>query len=578
MADLHPILPFLAVALLLPFLPKRTRAWAFLVPPILALVTLFRLEEGTVLAFGFLDWEIVPLRVDRLSLVFGWIFSIAGLVGGIYALHLKDTGQQVAALLYIGAALGAVFAGDLFTLFVFWEVMAVASAGLVWARRNEDSYRSGMRYIYVHLFGGSLLLAGILLHLAETGSLAFDAFSVQSTATWLILLGFCLNAAVPPLHAWLADAYPRATVTGAVFMSAYTTKTAVYTLARGFPGWEILVIVGVAMALYGVVYAVLADDIRRLLAYHIVSQVGYMVAGVGLGSEMGINGATAHAFTHILYKGLLFMGAGAVLYSTGRSKLSELGGLAKYMPWTVALYMVGAFSISGFPLFSGFVSKAVTVDAAELLGRDLVFLLLYLASIGTFLHTGLKLPYFTWWGPKREYDPRPLPWNMVAAMGVAAALNLFLGLFPQTLYAILPYSLDYEPYTYSHVLKSVQLLGFTFVAFWLLRGKLGGERLIALDTDWFYRRPARLAWNLSIAPVERFFAWWETASWSAAAGVARIGRDPVGWFRGIAGGEAVGSLDPDETPSTTFRVSMALMVLVLLGLVLAVMALVVGGW
>ncbi len=578
MAELHPILPFLAVAILLPFLPKRTRAWVFLVPPIVALFALSRLEEGTVLALSFLEWEIVPLRVDRLSLVFGWVFSIAGLLGGIYALHLRDRGQQVAALLYVGAALGVVFAGDLFTLFVFWEIMAVASAVLVWARRTEDAYRSGMRYIYVHLFGGSLLLAGILLYVGETGSLTFEAFQTQSAATWLIFLGFCLNAAVPPLHAWLADAYPAATVTGAVFMCAFTTKTAVYTLVRGFPGWEILVVAGVLMALYGTVYAVLADDIRRLIAYSIVSQVGYMVTGVGLGTETAINGATAHAFTHILYKGLLFMATGAVLYATGRSKLSELGGLAKYMRWTLGFYLVGALSISAFPFLSGFVSKSVTIEAAELLGRDYVVILLYLASIGTFLHTGLKLPYLTWWGRDREYELRPIPWNMLAAMGLAAAVNVFLGLFPGALYAILPYPLEYEPYTFSHVLKSVQLLGFAFVAFWLLKSRLAGRPLITLDTDWFYRRPARLSWNLSVAPVERFFAWWETASWSAAAGVARIGRDPVGWLRSISGAEGVGAVARGETPSTTFRVSMALMVLLLLGLVLAVTALVVGGW
>lgn len=573
MLDFHPFLPFLAGVLLLPFLPRAIRGWVFLLPPLLALAALAGLEDGTVVTVHVLDWELVPLRVDRLSLVFGWVFAIAGLLGGIYALHLKDTGQQVAALLYIGSALGAVFAGDLFTLFIFWEIMAVGSAFLVWARRTPESYGSGMRYIYVHLFGGSLLLGGILLHFGQTGSLAFEPFTVQSTATWLILLGFALNAAIPPLHAWLADAYPAATVTGAVFLSAFTTKTAVYTLARGFQGWEILVLAGVAMALYGVVYAVLANDIRRILAYSIISQVGYVVAGVGLGSEMGMNGATAHAFTHILYKGLLFMGAGAVLHATGRSKLSELGGLARYMPWTVAFYLVGAFSISAFPLFSGFVSKTVTIEAAELLNRENVVLLLHIASIGTFLHTGLKLPYFTWWGPERTYDPKPIPWNMIAAMGLASAVNIFLGLFPQTLYAILPYPLDYEPYTYSHVLKSVQLLGFAFVAFWLLRSRLGGEARITLDTDWFYRRPARLAWSLTVAPVERVFAWFERTSWSAASAVARAGGDPVGWIASLAGGPVASTSGADGPPSTSFRVSMTTMVALLLLAIVGVLLL-----
>ncbi|MEX2529254.1 MAG: Na(+)/H(+) antiporter subunit D [Gemmatimonadota bacterium] len=580
MSELPPLLPFFAGAILLPLIPRAARAWFFLLPPLAALAMLAGLEDGTILTVPFAGLELVPLRVDRLAMVFGWIFSIAAFIGGVYALHLRDTGQQIAALLYVGSALGAIFSGDLFMLFVFWEIMAVASAYLVWARGGSTGYRSGMRYIFVHLFGGSLLLGGILLHYGTTGSLAFDVFTTQTVATWLILLGFALNAAIPPLHAWLADAYPAATVTGAVFLSAFTTKTAVYTLARGFPGWEILIPVGVFMALYGVVYAVLADDIRQLLAYHIVSQVGYMVTGVGLGTEMGINGATGHAFTHILYKGLLFMGAGAVLYATGRSKLSELGALGKYMPWTVALYMVGAFSISGFPFFSGFVSKAVTLEAAELLSHYNVAMLLYLASIGTFLHTGLKLPYFTWFGPAPEqgYDPKPIPWNMIAAMALAAALNFFLGVFPQALYAILPYPLDYQPYTYGHVLHTVQLLAFTFIAFWLLRSRLGGEPFIALDTDWFYRRPSRFAYEAGPQLVARAFGAVERAAYGLAAGIARLGQDPVGRIFGApAVSSGRGGTDGSESRSTSFRISLGAMILIALACIIGVVVVTMSG-
>jgi multicomponent Na+:H+ antiporter subunit D len=574
MFELPPALTFLAVALILPLFPKKLRAWFFLVAPAIALYQIGGLEVGTRVTFSFLGYELVPLRVDRLSLVFAWIFGIVSVVAGVYALHLRDTGQQVATLFYAGSALGVVFAGDLFTLFVFWEVMAVGSAYLTWARRTPESYRAGMRYVYVHLCGGALLLAGILMHLTETGSIAFEAFS-PSAGAWLILVGFALNAAIPPLHAWLADAYPAATVTGAVFMSAFTTKSAVYTLARGFAGWEILVAAGVIMALYGVVYAVLANDIRQLLAYHIVSQVGYMVAGVGIGTEMALNGATAHAFTHILYKGLLFMGAGAVLYSTGRSKLSELGGLAKAMPWVVTLYMVGAFSISGFPLFSGFVSKAITVDAAAYAGVGWAVLLLHLASVGTFLHTGLKLPYFTWWAEDRGIRPDPIPWNMLAGMGLAAALNIFLGLYPQALYAILPYALDYEPYTYAHVLKASQMLLFTFVAFWIFRSKLGGEPLIPVDTDWIYRRPARISYFLGPATVARAFGAVERGADTLVQGAVRVGRDPVGWararLRGVPGTEGQEGALEATSDSSAFRVSMTGMVSVLLFTLLVLM-------
>lgn len=568
-AELPPFVWFFLGALLLPLLPRPARSWAFLAPPALALGTLAGLEEGTRLAVPFLQWELVPLRVDRLSLLFGQVFSIVAFVGGVYALHLRDTGQQVAALLYAGAALGAVFAGDLFTLFAFWEVMAVASAYLIWARCTPASWNAGMRYIYVHLLGGSLLLGGILLRLGETGSLAFDAFETASFATWLILLGFAVNAAIPPLHAWLADAYPEATVTGAVFLSAFTTKTAVYTLARGFEGWEILVPAGVAMALYGVAYAMMVDDIRRLLAYHIVSQVGYMVAGVGLGSELGTNGATAHAFTHILYKGLLFMGAGAVLHATGRSRLSELGGLAKAMPGVLVLYMVAAFSISGVPLFSGFVSKGVTIAAADALHRDAVAFLLHLASVGTFLSVGLKLPYLTWGGAPQGIEVRPLPWNMFAGMGLAAAANLYLGLAPGTLYALLPNAMEYQPYTGAHLVEALQLLSFTFLATWLLRQRLKGKPGIALDTDWVYRRPARAAYRLGPALVAHAFGRVERGVEGLVQATVRVGLDPVGWVRGRVGEPGAGT----GTASTRFRLTTSAMVvfsliclLVLIGL------------
>lgn len=555
-AEASPALALLAGAVLLPLVPRRLRPWAFLIFPAAAFFHLLSLEPGTVSTFPFLAYELVPLQVDRLSLAFGYVFTIVAFLGGVYALHLRDTGQQVATLLYAGSVLGVVFAGDLFTLFVFWEIMAVASVYLIWARDAPASYGAGMRYFFVHLVGGSILLGGILWHLGETGSIAFVHME-GGVAPTLILLGFAINAAVPPLHAWLADAYPKATVTGAVFLSAFTTKTAVYVLIRGFAGWEILIGAGVIMALYGVVYAVLENDIRGILAYSIISQVGYMVAGVGIGTEMAINGATAHAFTHILYKGLLFMGAGAVLYATGKSKLTELGGLATAMPVTLALYMIGAFSISGFPLFSGFVSKSITVYAAELSRLDVSVLLLHLASVGTFLHTGLKLPYFTWFGPRRNLKPSPVPWGMYAAMGLASVLNVAIGVNPSVLYEIMPFPLDYEPYTASHLTKTAQLLLFTFVGFWVLRSALGGQPTIALDTDWFYRRPAGFAYRVAVVTVDEAFKAAERGSLALARTLARLAADPWGHLqrslrrlttRGAPGRSAAGREAPSPTP------------------------------
>jgi multicomponent Na+:H+ antiporter subunit D len=396
------------------------------------------------------------------------------------------------------------------------------------------------------------------MHITQTGSIEFNHMDA-GIASYLILIAFCINAAVPPLHAWLADAYPEGTVYGSVFLSAFTTKTAVYALARGFSGWEILIWAGVIMAIYGVIYAVLENDTRRLLAYHIISQVGYMVAGVGIGTMVAINGVSAHAFTHILYKGLLFMGAGAVLYATGRSKLSELGGLAKFMPGILILYMVGAFSISGVPLFSGFVSKSMIIYAAGLSGLGLVVLFLNLASVGTFLHTGLKLPYFTWFSKpvyEKNVKPVPLPPGMYVAMGLTAALCIVIGVYPQLLYNILPYPVDYNPYTANHIVEAVQILVFTGIGFYLLINQLKGKNTISLDTDWFYRRPAKLAYHVFVDSISRFFGWVESKILQLVKSVLKVSTNPMGYLSNTIGsaGKRVGGVtgkdhadyDPDK--------------------------------
>ncbi|MCC5867325.1 MAG: Na(+)/H(+) antiporter subunit D [Gammaproteobacteria bacterium] len=485
---LHPSFLLFTGALVVAVLRGRLQQGCLLLVAAALIWLVFSLPGGVFGATEFLGIELSPMRVDSLSMVFASVFAIITLVGAIYALHVKDTTQHVAALMYAGSALGVVFAGDLVTLYVFWELMVFTSVWLIWCRRNPTSMAAGFRYLLVHALGGIVLLAGIILYYLDTGTVQFAELENTGLAFYLILVGFMLNAAVPPLGAWLADAYPESTITGAIFLSALTTKTAVYTLIRGYPGTELLVWLGVVMALWGVVYAVLANDIRRLLAYHIISQVGYMVAGVGMGTIMALNGSASHAFTHILYKALLFMGAGAVIHMTGRAKLTELGGIYRYMPVTFLLYMIGAFSISAFPLFSGFVSKTMVVEAAALDQRAWVWLLLSLASAGTFLHTGLKLPWFTFFGPDRGLKPREAPVNMLIAMGIAAFFCIFIGIYPQWLYAMMPATVDYQAYTSGHVLWELQLLLFTGVGFFVLLKHVGGEPKISLDTDWVYRK------------------------------------------------------------------------------------------
>ncbi len=506
---LHPVLILLAGAALLPLVPSALRKGWLLLIPILTFARIVAMTKGT---FGEVEIGTFALtfgRVDALSSVFGYIMGLMAIIGTLYGLHVKRSVEHIAAWLYVAGSIGTIYAGDLLTVFLFWELMAFSSVFLIWFRGRDQSLAAGYRYLLVHMAGGVSLLAGIVLFHANTGSFAFNLFNVANAglAEWLILIGFLLNAAVPPLHAWLPDAYGEATFNGSVFMCAFTTKTAVYALIRGFAGMEILIALGVVMALYGVVYAVLENDSRKLLAYHIISQVGYMVAGVGLGTQLAINGAVAHAFAHILYKGLLFMGTGSVLYMTGRSKFTELGGLYQRMPWTFLFTLIGGLSISAFPLFSGFVSKSMIVAAGFEDHKLWAAFLLMLASAGTFLHTGLKVPYFIFFG-KNNCDQQTWksaaepPWNMMAAMGVTAFLCILIGSYTPYLYNMLPYPVAYAPYTSYHVSETLQLLLFTALGFFLLIKKLEPEAKISLDLDWPYRMGGRAVLWIASKPIQ----------------------------------------------------------------------------
>jgi multicomponent Na+:H+ antiporter subunit D len=500
---LWPAWPLLVGALLVSVLPRRLGGLVLLVAPLVALGQVVALRAdggGKAAGYDFYGLELQLLRADDLSIAFGLVFAAAAFLAGLYGLTSMGSAERATALATAGAGLGVVFAGDLISLLVFWEIKAVVTSILILGRGSPGARRAAQRYFFVHFAGGSALLAGIVWHATVTGSTVFTAFDTTGAA-WLVLVGVALSAAVPPMHTWLPDAYPNASVGGMVFLSAYTTKAAVYALARGFGGFEVLLWVGVVMALYGVTYAMLQDDIRRLLAYHIVSQVGFMVAGIGIGTAAAINGAVAHAFAHILYKGLLLMGAGALLYATGRSLGSQLGGLARRLPWVLVLYMVGAVSISSVPLFSGFVSKELTIHAVSDEGMTAALWLLKIASVGTFLSTALKLPYAAWFGPDRHEaatgEPtrlRPIPTTMYVAMGLAALINLAIGVYPALLWDLLPYANDYSPFTSYKLSETLQLLLLTALGFWLLIASLGAKPGTVLDLDWLYRvLPLRVA-------------------------------------------------------------------------------------
>ena len=493
-------------AIALPFLRGSARAAWVLALPLITLALVWRVPDGAALTIPILDYVLTPVVGDALSRLFAIIFAIMAFAGGLYALNHCRVIEIAAAFVYAGSAIGVAFAGDLLTLFFFWEIMALGSTTVLLAGGGRRSMPAAMRYLTVHVMGGSLLLVGIVAQIDATESLAFVAMRPDSFGTWLILLGFLVNAAAPPLSAWLPDAYPEASPGGMVFLSAFTTKTAVYVLIRGFPGAEILIFVGLFMIFYGIIYALLENDMRRILAYSIVNQVGFMITGIGIGTEMALNGAAAHAFTHIIYKALLLMSAGSVLLMTGKRKCTDLGGLFQSMPLTTICGIIGALSISSFPLTSGFVSKSMIAQAAIDDKLTIIWYLLAAASAGVFLHAGIKFPWFVFFQKDSGLRPPDPPLNMRLAMVLFAALCIGVGVFPAPLYALLPFPVDYVPYTAAHVLTALQLLMFSGLAFFVCLPLMKRTLTISLDADWLYRRliPQTVRGLLAaFAPIDR---------------------------------------------------------------------------
>jgi len=502
MIDLPPALILILGALPIPFLKGKVRSIYLVGLPILGFLNVIGLSEGTFWTVEFLDFELVFGRIDRLSIIFGNIFSLITIIGFIYILHTRDTFEYMSAMLYAGCALGVVFAGDLLTLFVFWEMLTLCSVALTLARRKDASRKAAFRYLLVHVTGGLILLAGIVLYIAENNTTAFDFIGLNGVAGTLIFLGFGLNCAWPILHVWLPDAYPEASIGGTVFLATFTTKTAVYVLARAFPGEPALMWIGMAMALFPIFYAVLENDLRRVLAYSLINQVGFMVVGIGIGTSLALNGTAAHAYADVLFKALLFMSIGAVIHQTGKSKATELGGLFRSMPFTCVFCFVGAASISAFPLFAGFVSKSMVMTAAAEQNHVIVWLALLFASAGVFHHAGIKIPFFAFFSHDSGIRVKEAPTNMLVAMGLAAFLCIFIA-FPvfgyKFFYSLLPHQVDYHPYTFSHVNGQFLLLFFSALAFTflLLSGIYPAEmRAINLDADWFYRKGAVVFYNV----------------------------------------------------------------------------------
>jgi multicomponent Na+:H+ antiporter subunit D len=497
MTSLAPFLIFYAGAALAGVTKGVYRSAVMLAVPLVGAFNLYTMAPDAGLTVSVFEYTLDLLAIDRLSTLFGYLFHLAAFFAIVYSLHLRDTAQHVSGLLYAGSALGAIYAGDMISLFVFWEILAVTSAFLILARRTDRARMAAMRYLLIQVLSGVILLAGVLIRLHVTGTTAFGAIglgdisTLGGLATWLIFLAFGIKCAFPLLHNWLTDAYPEATPTGTVFLSAFTTKVAVYALARGYAGTEILVYIGAAMTMFPIFFAVIENDLRRVLGYSMINQIGFMVVGIGIGTHLAINGAISHAFNDVVFKGLLFMSMGAVLYRTGKINGSDLGGLYKSMPKTTAFCIVGAASISAFPLFSGFVSKSMVMVAALEEGHPIVWLALLFASAGVFHHAGIKIPFFAFFAHDSGIRCKEAPTNMLIAMALAAVICVFNGSYPWVLYSMLPFPVDYAPYTAAHVLSQSQLLFFSALAFCLLKltglypPELPG---VNIDAEWSYRR------------------------------------------------------------------------------------------
>ena len=493
-----PALLLVVGAAVVALLDVRARRVVMVALPLAALALLWSLPEGLGASWDVMGFRLTPVRLDALSRLFATGFLVAGLLTSIYALHLRDRLQQSVILAYAGTAVGGALAGDLLSLFVWWELAGLSSAFLIFAGRSERSYRAGMRYLVAQLVSGLVMLAGIAWRVHDGRGLEFGHLGVVGPGELLILLAIGLKCAFPVLHAWLVDTYPEATVVGTVALSPFTTKLAIYALARGFAGTEGLIIVGVAMAIFPIFYAVIENDLRRVLAYSMINQLGFMVVGVGIGGELGINGASAHAVADMVFKGLLFMGMGAVLMRTGTANGSDLGGLWKSMPQTTLLTIVGAASISAVPLFSGFVTKSIIMEAVAEEHHTVIWLLLLFASAGVFHHAGIKIPYFAFFAHDSGKRVTEAPLNMRVAMGFGATLCIAIGVLPNLFYRLLPYEMDYVPYTSYHVINQVQLLLLASLAFtFLIRTGLypPETRSVNVDADWLYRRGLPAMWR-----------------------------------------------------------------------------------
>lgn len=532
--NIHPGIFLILCGLITAVLPQKCRKVLLIACPAAACFFASRLTIGMELTTEIFGWHAFRyLQVTEENYIFLFVFSIMALIGGIYSAHNPSRLEAFASMGYAGGALCVTLAGGWLTLIFFWEFMAITSLFLIWGSHTHRANRAGFRYLLIHMLGGNLLLFGILLKMSQ-GQLMITnlTYGPHDAAFWLIFLGMAVNGAIVPLHAWVPDAYPEGTITGSVYLSSFTTKLAVLCMLRVFAGSQMLIWLGIIMILYGACFALIENDIRRLLSYHIISQLGFMITDVGMGTELALNGASALAFSNVLYKSLLFMCAGAIITATGIRKINQLGGLAKKMPLLCICFFIAALSIAGIPPFCGFTCKSLSMVAAEHAGMHAVQYLMMFGSIGTALSIPFKMGYFIFFGKDRKIEVKPIPKNMYVAMIIGAALCILYGLFPNMVYRMLPNTMSYQPYTLHHVLEYVQLVPAALLAFMMYLKKMEPHSMLTLDCDWFARKPFMKVVNGLITLFNKLQNNMDYRGRVFQAGIKNFAANPIRYFSG----------------------------------------------
>jgi len=415
---------------------------------------LFEILKGNTIHSAFLPQMAtfgLRLQVDCLSIVMALVGFLLWLAVSIYSIsYIKtDLARYYSLLLIVlGAVQGTVLAKDLISFYVFLEITAVATYFLIIHKRSVDVLQAGYKYILMILIGAFFIFSSIILVYVDTGS--YEVIVVTKSggfiAAVLFLLGCFVKAGVVPLHTWLPDAHPAAPSPVSAFLSGMMIKIGAYGIIRfifpilnfDLPATNfgeilssLIISIGVASMLIGVLLALLQTDVKRLLAYHSISQMGYILLGIGLGTKLGLAGGLYHLVNHAMFKGLLFLCMGAVIYSTGTRKLDNLGGLWKRMPITTSTCIIAALAISGIPPFNGFASKTVLAEAVANYNFVLKFVMMVTAAL-TFA-SFLKLISYTFFGKlqKQLITVKEVPLLMQLPMIVLAILCVLLGINAQ---------------------------------------------------------------------------------------------------------------------------------------------------